>query len=132
DVFLVEIAARGAGSRVYSHIVPYLADAPVPRLYLEYLMGTAPNFTPARRERAANLAFFGFSAGIVRAIDGVEAARRLPGVQEILFEFAVGDRLAPPVDDRSRPGLVVVFAGTRKEVLRRTDAVFGTVSVDIR
>jgi biotin carboxylase len=67
----------------------------------------------------------------VRRITGVEEARRFPGVQEILLEFGPGDELKPPADDRSRPGLVVVFGQTRAGVLAVTDRVFQSVQVEL-
>jgi biotin carboxylase len=130
DVFLVEIAARGAGSRVHSHIVPYLAGAPVPRAYLEFIVGGRMSIRPDGKLRAANLAFFAFPSGTVRRIEGVDEAQRIPGVQEILLEFKVGDMLSLPEDDRSRPGLVVVFGTSRDEVLAATAKVFDIVRVE--
>jgi biotin carboxylase len=131
EVYLVEIAARGAGSRVYSHIVPYLAGAAVPRAYLEFIAGGSFSIRPDGKPRSANLAFFSFAPGKVRRITGVEEARRFPGVQEILLEFGPGDELKPPADDRSRPGLVVVFGQTRAGVLAVTDRVFQSVQVEL-
>jgi biotin carboxylase len=131
EIFLLEIAARGAGSRVFSDIVPYLAGAPVPRAYLEFIMGGTMSIRPDGKARAANLAFFDLGSGIVRRLDGLEEARRLPGVKEIMLEFKVGDRLTPPEDDRSRPGLLVVFGATRADVLAVTARVFDTVRVEI-
>jgi biotin carboxylase len=132
EAYLVEIAARGAGSRVYTHIVPYLAGAPVPEAYLQFVVTGRMEIQRRAGSRAANLAFFSFSPGVVRSIEGVDRARALPGVQEILLEFAVGDRLAPPVDDRSRPGQLVVFGKTRAEVLATTEEVMRTVRVEIQ
>jgi biotin carboxylase len=131
EVYLVEIAARGAGSLVYSHIVPYLAGAPVPRGYLEFITGGTMSIRPDNLPRAANLAFFSFPAGKVRRIAGVGEAVRFPGVQEILLEFRPGDTLMAPTDDRSRPGLVVVFGQTRAGVLAVTDRVFQSVQVEV-
>jgi carbamoyl-phosphate synthase large subunit len=130
EVFLVEIAARGAGSMVYTHIVPFLAGAAVPQAYLDYVMGGTMSVQPAPGDRAANLACFVFPTGIVKRIRGLEEARSLPGVQEILLEFGHGDVLAPPTDDRSRPGLAVVFGETRDQVLATTRMVFETVHVE--
>lgn len=129
EPYLVEIAARGAGSRVYSHIVPYLAGAPVPQAYLHFVAGETLRIAADGQSRAANLAFFCFRPGRVQSIDGVEKAAALPGVQEVLLEFAVGDILHEASDDRSRPGLTVVFGKTRNEVLATTAAVFQTVRV---
>lgn len=129
EPFLVEIAARGGGSHVYSHIVPYLAGIPVPRLYLEFLLGGSLTQWPEGGSRAANLAFFDFPAGRVTSIRGEEEARALRGVEILLLEFGVGDVLSLPDDDRSRPGHVVVFGKTREEVLDLTARVFKTVEV---
>ena len=85
---------------------------------------------PDGKERAANLAFLTFPSGTVRSIDRVDEAQRIDGVQEILLEFNVGDRLSPPEDDRSRHGLVVVFGTSRDEVLAATAQVFDTVRVE--
>jgi carbamoyl-phosphate synthase large subunit len=129
EPYLVEIAARGAGSRVYSHIVPYLAGAPVPEAYLRFVMGAGMGIRPDSRPRAANLAFFSFPAGMVREIAGLEEARAIPGVEEILLEFGVGDCLQPPDDDRSRPGFTVVLGETRAGVLATTAQVMEMVRV---
>lgn len=131
EVYLIEIAARGGGSRIHSHIAPYLAGFPVPEFYLRFVMGERMPVTRAAGERAANLAFFAFPAGVVKAIHGVEAARRLPGVQEILLEFEPGQQIFPPNDDRSRPGLVIIFGRTRAEVLDTTARVMETIIVDV-
>jgi carbamoyl-phosphate synthase large subunit len=128
-VYLVEIAARGGGSRVYSHIAPYLAGAPIAEFYLKRVMGEAMDIRPDGRARAANLAFFDIRPGTVRSIAGLEEARVIPGVQEILLELAVGDVVGEPQDDRSRVGQVVVFGSARSEVMATTQAVFDMVEV---
>src|SRR5262245_47388528 len=130
-VRLVEIAARGGGSFLHSDIAPYLSGIDVPRLYLEYLMGNRVSATPAAGSRAANLEFFSFPAGRVRSIAGLDLARALPGVHHIMLEFEVGDVLRPPQDDRSRPGLMLVFGETREDVLRKSRAVHDLISVEV-
>jgi biotin carboxylase len=129
EVYLVEIAARGAGSRIHSDIVPYLAGAPVPQAYLRFIAGETISLRPDGEHRAANLAFFSFPNGTVKHLCGVEEARALPGVHEILLEFGVGDQLTAPEDDRSRPGLIIALGKSRAEVLDITDQVFRTVKV---
>ncbi|MBI5477261.1 MAG: ATP-grasp domain-containing protein [Deltaproteobacteria bacterium] len=130
-VALVEIAARGAGSFVYSHIAPHVSGIDAPRLYLQFVMGETPAVTDPGSRRAANLEFFSFPAGRVTEIRGVEEARALPGVAKILLEFGVGDELRPPEDDRSRPGLMVVLGDTRAQVLATSAEVKRTVRVEV-
>lgn len=131
SVRLVEIAARGAGSYVYSHVAPHVSGIDAPRLYLQYLMGETPAVVDPGTRRAANLEFFDFPAGRVTAIHGAEEARALPGVARLLLEFGVGDVLRPPEDDRSRPGLMVVLGDTRAQVLAISAEVKRTVRVEV-
>jgi biotin carboxylase len=130
-VALVEIAARGAGSFVYSHVAPHVGGIDAPRLYLQHVMGESPTVADPGVRRAANLEFFSFPAGRVTAIHGVAAARALPGVARLLLEFDVGDELRPPDDDRSRPGLMVVLGETRAEVLATSAEVKRLVRVEV-
>jgi biotin carboxylase len=123
DIGLVEIAARGGGSRLYSDIAPRLAGVDIPRAYLEWLLGRTVSPIPCEKYGAAVLEFFEFSPGIVRRIDGLETARQIPGVQEIMLEFSLGDELKRAVDDRSRPGFMIVFGPSRNVVLERARLV---------
>jgi carbamoyl-phosphate synthase large subunit len=130
-VTLVEIAARGGGSRIASHIAPYLSGINAPAAFIQFALGEPARIAPVNGRRAANLEFFSFPSGRVKAIEGAEEAARLPGVQEVLLEFRPGDVLRPPEDDRSRPGLVVVFGTTREEVLCTTARVKEIVRVQV-
>ncbi len=117
-VSLVEIAARGGGNRLYTHIVPYLSGVPLPRCYLEHCLGSAaPWPAPQPGRRAAVLEFFSFPAGTVRSVDGVAEASRIPGVADLAIEVAPGDVFRGVDNDRARPGYVVAFGTTRDEAL---------------
>jgi len=129
--YLVEIAARGAGSYVYTDIVPYLAGAKIPEAYIKWVLGGEFDAIPDGVSRSANLQFFDFPSGKVTAIKGVEEARALPGVHELLLEFAVGDTILPPHDDRSRVGLAVLFGTTRADVLTTTAKLLNLVKVTV-
>lgn len=131
EAFLLEIAARGAGSFVYSDIVPYLVGADVPSAYIEYVVTGDMSVTPTAGERAAALAFLDLPPGRVKSIDGVDAAWRVPGMHKVLLEFSAGDELKPPEDDRSRPGLVVAFGSTRAEVLASSAAAMEAIRVQV-
>jgi carbamoyl-phosphate synthase large subunit len=130
QVQLVEIAARGGGSRVYSHIAPHVSGIDVVGTYLRFVMGDNLTQPGNPRNRAANLEFLDLPGGLVKAIHGLEETRQLPGISEVLLEFNVGDRLAPPEDDRARPGFVLVFGDTRSEVLDRTNRALRTLRVE--
>ncbi|HUY33256.1 MAG TPA: ATP-grasp domain-containing protein [Pirellulales bacterium] len=131
EVRLIEIAARGGGNRIHTDIVPRLSGIDAPRSYLDFVMNAGPTPASPARAKAANLAFFDFPAGRVSAIRGVEEARRIVGVHEIFLEFAAGDALRPPHDDRSRPGFVLAFGADRDDVVATTEKAMRTVEVDV-
>jgi len=116
-VRLVEIAARGGGSRIYSHIAPYVSSVPLPQLYLNYCLGDTTEWpAPTSKPRAAVLDFFDVPAGTVQAIEGVEEARELRGIAEIAVEISVGDRFAGVDNDRARPAYLVAVGDERADV----------------
>jgi len=131
-IYLVEIAARGGGSRVYTHIAPYLSGVPIPELYIRYCMGDDVAWPiPVPGRRAALLEFFEIPVGVVRSIEGVEAAAKLPGVADLALELTVGQRFGGADNDRARPGYVVAFGETRDEVRAIAARARATIRVEV-
>ena len=78
----------------------------------------------ARGERhgAALVRFLAPPAGEVKATEGVEAARALPGVVDAALYPAPGQRLAGLVNAASRAGHALCVGATREEAVARADA----------
>jgi biotin carboxylase len=127
---LIETAARGGGTKISSHIVPYMSDVPTNAMLIGMALGNSFDRPRAEcRDRVAVLEFLTFSSGLVEAIDGIEEARSLPGVVDLGLTFGVGDVLAPPNDDRSRHLHVIVMASSMTEVTALVTEVRRTVVV---
>ena len=111
--WLVEIAARGGGSRIPSHIVPALCGfRPTPALICT-LMGESPD-VHTRCGRAAQLRFLRLPRGKrIVCFANLAKLQSIPGVLEIAFNQGPGDRIPDVEDDRSRHGYVIVSAETR-------------------
>ncbi len=112
EPWFVEMAARGGGTRISSHIVPAVCGfEPVPALVCA-LMGETPAVCTTAR-RAAQLRFLRLPCGrqLVRFAN-LDELRALPGVIEIAFNQAPGDRIPAIEDDRSRHGYAIVTGDT--------------------
>ena len=132
EVYLVEIAARGGGSRIYTHIAPYLSGIDVPRWYLARALGQDVRLPPPRPgSRAAVLAFLEVPSGVVRSVSGLEAARRVPGVVEAEAELVPGRFYAGAENDRARPGYVVAFGAARAEVIGAAEEARSSIRVEM-
>ena len=127
--YLVEVAARGGGTRIASTIVPHVSGVNVYELLLRKLLGESVTLPPLRH-RAALLEFLDFAPGMVRRIRGLEEARRLPAVHEVELTFGEGDVIRRPQDDKTRLGYFIVLADHRDEVDRVGEKIKSTVRVD--
>lgn len=69
--------------------------------------------------------------GKIVRIEGLEEARQLPGIKDVLFQRKVGDHIRPLVSNYDVPGYVVVHGRIRAEVqavLDEFDAVFHIIT----
>lgn len=127
---LVEVACRGGGTLIPSDIVPWVSGVPVYDLLYDLIQGKTPDIRPLEQPRHAVLHFFEFPAGRVKAIHGLEEARRIPGVRMTELEFGPGSVIRPAGDDRGRQGFTIVFAGTAAELEQRLQAVIAAIHVE--
>ncbi|MBN2307730.1 MAG: ATP-grasp domain-containing protein [Candidatus Hydrogenedentes bacterium] len=101
---IVEMAGRPGGGRIPSDLIPlvygvdYVADS------LRVAMGEAPVETPAG-VRGAALYWVPSRSGVVTAIEGVEAARRLDGVEDLVMAVSIGDTVGHIVDCATRDAI---------------------------
>jgi carbamoyl-phosphate synthase large subunit len=114
EPWLVEMAARGGGTRIPSHIVPAVCGfEPTPAL-IGILLGETPEVI-TRRQRAAQLRFLRLEPGKrIVGFPNLAKLESLPGVLEIAFSQSDGDRVPNVEDDRSRHGYAIVSADTRE------------------
>ena len=128
---LVEVAARGGGNNVSSHIVPAISGINVNELLIRMSLGEkVESLAPcANGVSFVGLSFFNFESGLVRAVCGVEAVRKLPGVWDISISVESGQRLEPAADDTLRHGYFIATAGSAKELESLCSRVYQEVRV---
>ncbi len=127
--WLVEIAARGGGTRITTHIVPAVSGfEPVPAL-LRVLLGRDV-IIPPRKNRGAQLRFLRLPPGRVQRFVNLDELQKRPGIIEIMFNVAPGDVIRPVEDDRSRHGFVIAEGESREEAEARAAAVEKDLQID--
>lgn len=111
EYYLIEIAARGGGTRISSDIVPIMSGINSNEIYINSLLGVKQDVAiDYSVEKYAILGFFDFGQGVVSGITGMEDALRLEGVVDIGLNFKVGDSIGEALDDRSRVGYYILHA----------------------
>ena len=125
---LVEVAARGGGTRIASIIVPHVSGIDMYEVLIRKLLGDDVSMRQPLR-RAALLEFLDFGPGKVARIAGLDAVRSDSVVHEIELAFREGDTIRRPQDDKTRLGYFILLANTRDEIDRKSDEIKSAVRV---
>lgn len=116
EFYLIEIAARGGGTKISSDIVPLVSGINSNEVYLDILLGNSVEIKKNNHHSHAVLGFFDFKPGKVKKIKGISDAISLPGVVDIGLEIQIGDLLEKAQDDRSRCGYYIIYADSLEEL----------------
>ncbi len=68
--------------------------------------------------------------GVIARIDGVDAARRLPGIEQIFFRYAVGDRVLPYTDCTRRVCFIVATGRDEHEAQTNLAQAAQTIQIE--
>jgi len=128
---VVELAARGGGYRIFSDILVRISGVDPVEGVIDLALGRVPDVAPTCA-RAAVLRFFNPPVhGMLRGVDGIDEARRIPDVLDVVVDAKVGHPLRGITRDGERPGYVVTIADTREEALAAADRAERTVRFTI-
>ncbi len=116
DFNLIEIAARGGGTRISSDIVPIMSGIDSNELLIDIVTGVDVNIKKKKSYDFAMLGFFDFKPGRIVDITGIKEVRKINGVVDAELEVEVGQYLNNAKDDRSRCGYYIIYANTYKEL----------------
>lgn len=119
--YLIEIAARGGGTKIASDIVPFLSGIDTYELLVKNALGESAevdySVIEKNKKRCAVLEFLDVESNgkKIKNISGLEQIREIKEVREIHLEFKVGDIVEKAQDDRSRAGFFIVCGETREK-----------------
>lgn len=118
DAVVVEVAARGAGFKVFTEILPRITGVDLVGLQLDLALGAEVSPPPAVVGQSACLRFFAGRDGVLESIEGVPEAESLDGVDEIEFYVGPGDRTSALTSGSDRLGHVISYGQTPLEAQR--------------
>ena len=140
EFYLIEIAARGGGTRISSDIVPLMTGIDNYQILIEAALGN--DMQPDIKEkiktmdkyRCAVLKFLDTEQDgeTVLKINGRDEIMADPKVLELHLEFKEGERIYKAKDDRSRIGFYIAYGDTREELRQRMEWVERTLQVEYK
>lgn len=139
--YLIEMAARGGGTRISSDIVPYVSGVDNYRYLIEASVGvqnqveeTELDVKEECKKRCAVLSFLDIESNgkQIEKIEGIEKIRAIPEVVAFEVEFSEGDIIERAQDDRSRVGFYIICAESRKRLEEVTEIINKTFKITFK
>jgi biotin carboxylase len=107
---VVELAARGAGFKVFTEMLPRITGLSTTKASIQASLGQEPDLQCLGKGLAASLVFVDPVPGEFLAAAGVEAARALPGVSEVVLYPKPGQQLYELRSGSDRAGHILAYA----------------------
>ncbi len=125
---LVEIAARLGGDFITSRLVPLSTGVDMIECSFASLMGDEVRY---RRKigRGAAIRFIQGEKGVLRSIEGLEAARNMPGVQEAEIYMKPGDPIRRPENSSDRVGHIIAVGRNADEAAANAENALAQIRV---
>ncbi len=110
---LVELGARLGGGCIASHLVPLATGVNLNRAAVAIAMGEPPSLEPTV-SRGAAIRFLTPEPGVVTRISGLEDARSMAGVEEVVCSLSAGSVVHALENSDHRVGYVIAFGHDAK------------------
>ena len=125
----IDVAARGGGAHIYTHVIPNVSGVDVGRCTIDAAMGQRVSVSPRVPPMAANLEFLRLPAGTLQRVDGLDEALSSPGVVVVHLNVAPGSPVGTPMNKDDRPGHIVTIGATADEAVARGTFARGRLRV---
>ncbi len=128
---VVEIAARLSGGFMSSYTYPLATGVNLLRAAIKIAIGEntlalAPKFQKCAIEKAIIT-----KQGKILSIEGIEKARKIKGVAEIIMHKGVGDHMLPLTSNMGKAGNIIVVGDNREDALKISKKVLNTIKIKI-
>ena len=130
--YVIEVAARLSGGYFCTHEIPWSTGVSTIKAVIRQAVGEPvdPEELRPRSQKGVVQRCLFPRPGRVVSIGGVDQARQLPGVAEIVINVQAGDVVRKPTDSNAAAGIVLAMAATRPEALQRATAAAECITVE--
>ncbi|MDP4276031.1 MAG: ATP-grasp domain-containing protein [Bacteroidota bacterium] len=128
---MVELGARMGGDCITTHLVPLSTGIDMLKATMDVAFGEVPNIE-TQFEKGSAIRYFDVPSGIITSITGVEAAKKIQGIEDIVFSKGVGDQVTPIYNSLDRIGFVIAQGCDAKDAVDRCDKAIETINITVQ
>lgn len=127
---LVEIAARLGGDFITSKLVPLSTGVDMIECSFATLLGYEVPYK-TKYQRGSAIRFIQGDRGVLSGIEGIEEAKKLPGIVEIELYKEIGDSIRKPENSNDRIGHVIAVGKDAEEASYNADNALSLIEVRV-
>ena len=127
---MIELGARMGGDNITTALVPLSTGIDMVKATIDVALGNQPDIEPSLHCASA-IRYIAAPEGIIKSIDGVEEAKQLPGVKEVIMTKAEGEMSTPIHCSNDRIGSVIVQAATAEEAIMACEEAMKVIKIVI-
>lgn len=120
---VVELGARLGGDNITTHLVPLSTGVNMVECCIKIALGEMPDIKH-KWSRGSAIRYFEQHAGIIESIQGIDKAKRIPGIQQISIVHGAGEKITEIESSGSRMGFVIAQSSNAESAIKIcTDAL---------
>lgn len=127
---VVELGARLGGDCITTHLVPLSTGVDMVECCIRIALGDAPDITP-KFQKGAAIRYLPSHQGFLKAIDGVETARGIDGVQQIEIVKTAGQTIPDIHSSGDRIGFVIAQHDSADAAVAAAMTALNQIQVEI-
>lgn len=127
---MVELGARMGGDCITTHLVPLSTGVDMIEATIRLACGESPDVTP-KFSRGSAIRYFDVPCGVIKGINGTEAAEGSCGVKQVSFVKGVGDTAGSIGSSTDRVGFVIADGADAFEAIKNCEAALTKIKFEI-
>jgi biotin carboxylase len=127
---VVELGARLGGDNITTHLVPLSTGVNMVECCIKIALGEKPD-VEQKWNRASAIRYFKQHAGVVKSIEGIETAKKVPGIQQISIVHGLGEVVTEIDSSGARMGFVIAQDDSAESAIADCMNALGKIKVEI-
>ena len=128
---MIELGARMGGDNITTALVPLSTGIDMVKATIDVALGNTPDIEPKCLCGSA-IRYLEAPEGIIASITGVEEAKQMPHVKDVIMTKAVGDPSTPIHCSNDRIGSVIAQAATAEEAVKACEKAMKLIKIEIK
>jgi biotin carboxylase len=126
---VVEVGARLAGDCMTTHLVPLSTGVNMVEAVIHIALGEPVDIESKWKKGSCIRYYMKPTVGVIRDIRGLEQARQVPGIQDVVMLKGIGDVATELRSSGDRLGFVIAQCETPEEAIARCEEALNKIEV---